>query len=57
MTFKSCKGLILEGPLESESSLFKHVSLQIGGWKGNCSLLCVPLDDFDLIVGINFFFF
>ena len=34
----------------------KHVSLQISSWKGNCNLLCVPLDDFDLILDIDFFF-
>ena len=33
----------------------KKVSLQVNSWKGNCSLLYVPLDDFDLILGINFF--
>ena len=34
----------------------KHLSLQISSWKGNYSLLCVPLDDYDLILGIDFFF-
>ena len=29
----------------------KNVPMQIGDWKGTCSLLCVPLDDFDLILG------
>ena len=29
--------------------------MQIGDWKGTYSLLCVPLDDFDLILGIDFF--
>ena len=33
----------------------KDVSLQVDDWKGNCSLLCVPLDEFDLILGIDFF--
>ena len=28
--------------------------MQIGDWKGTCSLLCVPLDDFDLILRIDF---
>ncbi|WKA00341.1 hypothetical protein VitviT2T_018703 [Vitis vinifera] len=28
--------------------------MQIGDWKGMCSLLCVPLDDFDLILGVDF---
>ena len=28
--------------------------MQIGDWKGTCNLLCVPLDDFDLILGVDF---
>ena len=28
--------------------------MQVGDWKGTCSLLCVPLDDSDHILGINF---
>ena len=28
--------------------------MQIGDWKGTCSLLCVPLDDFDLILDVDF---
>ena len=32
----------------------KNVPMQIGDWKGMCSLLCVPLDDFDLILGVDF---
>ena len=31
------------------------MSLQVDGWKGNCSLLCVPMDDFDFILDIDFF--
>ena len=27
----------------------------MGNWEGNYKLLCVPLDDFDLILGIDFF--
>ena len=33
----------------------KNVPLQVGKWKGKCNLLCVPLDDFDLILGVDFF--
>ena len=29
--------------------------LQVSEWKGKCNLLCVPLDDFNLILGIDFF--
>ena len=32
----------------------KNIPMQIGDWKGTCSLLCVPLDDFDLILGVDF---
>ena len=32
----------------------KTVPMQIGDWKGMCSLFCVPLDDFDLILGVDF---
>ena len=32
----------------------KNVPMQMGDWKGMCSLLCVPLDDFDLILGVDF---
>ena len=32
----------------------KKVTLQIGSWKGKCNLLCVPLDDFDLILSVDF---
>ena len=28
--------------------------MQVGDWKGTCSLLCVPLDDFYLIIGVDF---
>ena len=28
--------------------------MQIGDWKDTCNLLCVPLDDFDLIIGVDF---
>ena len=34
----------------------KAVILQVGEWKGKCNSLCVPLDDFNLILGIDFFF-
>ena len=33
----------------------KDVLLQVGEWKGKCNLLCVPLDYFNLIIGIDFF--
>ena len=33
----------------------KDVLLQVGEWKGQINLLCVPLDDFNLILGIYFF--
>ena len=33
----------------------KDVLLQVGECKGKCNLLCVPLDDFNLILGIDFF--
>ena len=33
----------------------KDVLLQVGEWKGKINLLCVPLDDFNLIIGIDFF--
>ena len=32
----------------------KNVPMQVGDWKGTCSLFCVPLDDFDLIIGVDF---
>ncbi|RVX04754.1 Retrovirus-related Pol polyprotein from transposon 297 [Vitis vinifera] len=32
----------------------KNVPMQIGDRKGTCSLLCVPLDDFDLILDVDF---
>ena len=32
----------------------KNVLMQIGDWKDTCNLLCVPLDDFDLIIGVDF---
>ena len=32
----------------------KNVPMQIDDWKGTCSLLCVPLEDFDLIFGVDF---
>ena len=33
----------------------KDVLLQVGECKGKINLLCVPLDDFNLILGIDFF--
>ena len=32
----------------------KDVLLQVGEWNGKCNLLCVPLDDFNLILVIDF---
>ena len=32
----------------------KNVLMQVGDQNGTCSLLCVPLDDFNLILGIDF---
>ena len=32
----------------------KNVPMQVGDWKGTCSLLCVFLDDFNFILGVNF---
>ena len=29
--------------------------MQVGKWKGKCNSLCVPLGDFDLILGVEFF--
>ena len=31
------------------------VNLKIGEWEGECSLMVVPLDDFDMILGMDFF--
>ena len=31
-----------------------NVLMQVDEWNGTCSLLCVPLDDFDLIFDMNF---
>ena len=33
----------------------KNVAVQVGNWKGKCNLMCVQLDDFDLILGVDFF--
>ena len=33
----------------------KDALLQVNEWKGKCSLVCVPLDDFNLIPRIDFF--
>ncbi|KAI9186886.1 hypothetical protein LWI28_021940 [Acer negundo] len=30
-------------------------TLKVGSWQGKCSLMVVPLDDFDLILGVEFF--
>ncbi|KAK4421846.1 hypothetical protein Salat_2135200 [Sesamum alatum] len=30
------------------------VDLEVGTWKGKCSLMAVPLDDFDVILGMDF---
>lgn len=31
------------------------VDLKVGEWEGECSLMVVPLDDFDMILGMDFF--
>lgn len=31
------------------------VNLKVGGWENECSFMVVPLDDFDMIFGIDFF--
>ena len=36
-------------------SIAKDVLLQVGEWKGKINLLCIPFDDFNLILGIDFF--
>ena len=36
-------------------SIAKDVLLQVDEWKCKCNLLCVPLDDLNLILGIDFF--
>ena len=33
----------------------KNVLVQVGEWKGTCNLFCVPLDDVDLLLSIDFF--
>ena len=40
---------------EKINSITKEVVLQVGNWNDNCSLLCVSLGDFDLILRIDFF--
>ncbi|KAL6350235.1 hypothetical protein AAG906_004180 [Vitis piasezkii] len=32
----------------------KNILMQVGDWKGMFNLLCVPLDDFNLILGVDF---
>ncbi|KAL5825619.1 hypothetical protein ACOSQ3_021682 [Xanthoceras sorbifolium] len=32
-----------------------ETTLRLGSWQGNCSMMVVSLDDFDLIIGIEFF--
>ncbi|TXG47935.1 hypothetical protein EZV62_027229 [Acer yangbiense] len=32
-----------------------ETTLKVGSWQGRCSLMVVPLDDFDLILGVEFF--
>ena len=39
---------------QKSQGVAKNVPMQIGDWKGMRSLLCVPLDDFDLILGVDF---
>ena len=36
-------------------NIAKDVLVQVGEWKGTCSLLCILLEDFDMILGINLF--
>ena len=33
----------------------KNMAIQTGDWKGTIDFLSVPLDDFDFILGIDFF--
>ena len=35
--------------------LVKNVEIQMGDWKGTIDFLSVPLDDFDFILGNDFF--
>ncbi|KAK0573094.1 hypothetical protein LWI29_002912 [Acer saccharum] len=32
-----------------------ETTLKVGSWQDKCSLMVVPLDDFDLILGVEFF--
>ncbi|KAL6325717.1 hypothetical protein AAG906_024535 [Vitis piasezkii] len=35
------------------SKVAKNVPMQVSDWKGTCSLLCVPLDDFNFILALR----
>ncbi|RVW14190.1 hypothetical protein CK203_102219 [Vitis vinifera] len=45
---------VVNSKAQKIQGIAKNVPMQIGDWKGMCSLLCVPLDDFDLILGVDF---
>lgn len=32
-----------------------EIILEVGSWKGTYSMMVIPLDDFDVILGIEFF--
>ena len=36
-------------------NMAKNMAIQMGDWKGTIDFLCVPLDDFDFILGNDFF--
>ena len=47
---------VMNNKAQKIHGIAKKVSLQVNNWQGNCNMLCVPLDDLDLILGIDFFF-
>ena len=46
---------VVNSKAQKIQGITKDVLLQVGEWKGKINLLCVPLDDFNLILGIDFF--
>ena len=55
LTKDDSKLKVVNSQAQETHGLAKNAAIQMGVWKGTIDLLSVPLDDFDFILGNNFF--
>ena len=55
LTKDDSKLKVVNSQAQETHGLAKNAAIQMGDWKGTIDLISVPLDDFDFILGNNFF--